>query len=144
MALFLLGVNLSAAEVLTNESIISMVKAGLGDQLIISKIKTTQNQFDLSTEKILKLKRSGVSENVIKTMIEVSSSGSMPHKKTAVRSGFPMTSFMTSRIYTKTGGKTIELVPIMPEVKRSLKKNFIPFYFGKGDIWYYMKGKGQL
>lgn len=61
-----------AAEVLTNDDIVTMVKAGLGEDLIMSKIKTSRNHFDLSTGSILKLKSEGVSEKIIKTMIETS------------------------------------------------------------------------
>jgi hypothetical protein len=61
-----------AAEVLTNEAIVTMVKAGLGEELIIGKIKTSQGQYDLSTPGLLHLKAEGVSETIIKAMIEVS------------------------------------------------------------------------
>jgi tetratricopeptide (TPR) repeat protein len=59
-----------AAEVLTNDTIVTMVKAGLGEELIISKIKITQAQFDLSTDGILKLKKEGVGNTIIKAMME--------------------------------------------------------------------------
>lgn len=49
-----------------------MVKAGLGDELVITKIKTSQNQFDVSTKNILKLKNEGVGDNIIKAMLEAS------------------------------------------------------------------------
>ena len=47
-----------------------MVKAGLGDEVVVSKIKISQNQFDLSTQAILRLKEDGVSPAVIKAMVE--------------------------------------------------------------------------
>ncbi|MFI5340083.1 MAG: hypothetical protein ACHQ7N_09620, partial [Candidatus Methylomirabilales bacterium] len=61
---------LSPAEVLTNDMIVTMVKAGLGEELIISKIKISQTQFDLSTNGILKLKKEGVGDPIIKAMME--------------------------------------------------------------------------
>lgn len=65
-------VNLSAAEVLTNDTVVTMVKAGLGQELIISKIKTSASAFELSTSGILKLKGDGVDEKIIQAMIEAS------------------------------------------------------------------------
>lgn len=56
-------------EVLTNETIIKMVKADLGEAIIISKIKNSKINFDLSTDGILKLKEAGVGEKVIEAMM---------------------------------------------------------------------------
>lgn len=60
----------SAEEVLTNDAVISMLKAGLGEELVISKINHTRNQFDVSIDGILKLKAEGVSESIVKNMVE--------------------------------------------------------------------------
>lgn len=67
-----LTLKLIAAEVITNETILTMVKAGLGEELVITKIKTSQNQFDVSTENILKLKKEGIGDNIIKAMLDAS------------------------------------------------------------------------
>jgi tetratricopeptide (TPR) repeat protein len=61
-----------AAEVLTNDAIVTMVKAGLGEDLIVNKIKISQGQYDLSTAALLRLKTDGVSEPIIKAMLEAS------------------------------------------------------------------------
>ena len=83
VSLFLIpAFRLATAETITNDTVVTMVKAGLGEELINSKIKTSQNQFDVSTENILKLKREGVSENIIKTMLDVSTKTDTPEQKT--------------------------------------------------------------
>ena len=70
---FLVGVPMvPAAEVLTNDGVIAMVKSGLGEEVIIGKIKASQNQFDLSTQALLDLKSRGVSEAIIKAMLDTS------------------------------------------------------------------------
>jgi hypothetical protein len=56
----------AADKPLTNQDVIRMVKAGLGDDLIIGKIRTSPCQFDTSVEAMLQLKGDGVSENVIR------------------------------------------------------------------------------
>ncbi len=61
--------NISAAEILTNESIINMVRSDLGEALIISKVKASRNRFDVSVEGIKRLKAEGVGEEIIKVMI---------------------------------------------------------------------------
>ncbi len=68
--MFLLVMTASSAEILTNQTVVSMVKAGLGEELVISKIKNSQNQFDVSITGILKLKEEGVSEDIITAMID--------------------------------------------------------------------------
>jgi tetratricopeptide (TPR) repeat protein len=64
-----------AAEVLTNDGVVTMVKAGLGDDVIVGKIRLSQAQYDLTTNGLLRLKADGVSESVIKAMIEASAGG---------------------------------------------------------------------
>jgi tetratricopeptide (TPR) repeat protein len=61
-----------AAETLTNDAVVAMVKAGLGEELIISKVKVAEGKYDLSVDGTLMLKRDGVSEAIIKAMVETS------------------------------------------------------------------------
>jgi hypothetical protein len=69
--LFLTALNVSASEILTNESVLKMVQAGLETEVIISKIKTSQNQFDTSVDEILRLKKEGVAGDIINAMMGV-------------------------------------------------------------------------
>lgn len=70
LALAPLAVSTSAwAETLTNDSVLTMVAAGLGDEVIIAKIKATPNTFDLSTAAIVALKAKGVSGPVLAAML---------------------------------------------------------------------------
>ncbi len=50
------------ANALTDADVVKMAEAKLGDDLIISKIKTSASDFDTSIDAILKLKDAGVSE----------------------------------------------------------------------------------
>ncbi len=70
MILILICGPVFSEEILTNENIVNMVKAGLGDELILTKIGTSKNQFDVSTDAILKLKNEGANEKIIQAMIE--------------------------------------------------------------------------
>ena len=59
-----------ADETLTNASIIDLQKLGLGDAVIIQKIKASHCNFDTSTDGLKQLKGAGVSDAVIGAMIE--------------------------------------------------------------------------
>src|SRR5215471_2600961 len=57
-------------EVLTNESIINLSKAGFKDRTIINLIRNSETAFDISTHKLVELKKRGVNEKVINEMVE--------------------------------------------------------------------------
>jgi hypothetical protein len=69
--LFLAGIPCPAQqpEPLTNDSVIQMTKAGLGDSLIIQSINMAPSSFSLSTIDLIALKKAGVSERVIGAML---------------------------------------------------------------------------
>jgi len=54
---------------LTNASIVKLVKAGFKEKSVITIIASRPVQFDLSTDRIIELKRTGVSEKVILAMM---------------------------------------------------------------------------
>ncbi len=56
-------------EVLTNASIIELVKLGLSDALVIEKIRQSERNFDTSVEGLRQLKGARVSEAVIREMM---------------------------------------------------------------------------
>ena len=56
---------------LTNAAVVKLVKAGFKEKTIISIIESRPNQFDLGTEQLIQLKRNGVSENIILTMMSL-------------------------------------------------------------------------
>src|SRR5436309_1318867 len=58
----------SSPEVVTNDDIIKMVQAKLGDGIVISKIKASPCAFDTSVDALVKLKETGVSDPVIQAM----------------------------------------------------------------------------
>ena len=54
---------------LTNASIVKLVKAGFKDKSIITIISARPVKFDLSTDRLIELKRTGVSEKIILAMM---------------------------------------------------------------------------
>lgn len=63
--------------VLTNADVIEMVMSGLSENVAIAKIKSSKTNFDTSTDQLLKLKQSGVSDSLVTAMLE---SGSVKGK----------------------------------------------------------------
>ncbi|HEY3798378.1 MAG TPA: hypothetical protein VGL58_08490 [Caulobacteraceae bacterium] len=57
------------AETLTDDSVVAMVKAGLGPDTVVAKIHTTATSFDVSTDKLVELKQEGVPDAVIAAML---------------------------------------------------------------------------
>ncbi len=66
--------NVSAQDdVMTTEEVITLTKAGLSPSIIIGKIRTGKSSFDLSTDSLIKLKQSGVSDDIVAAMLEAKS-----------------------------------------------------------------------
>jgi len=55
-------------DVMNNDEVISLVKAGLNSQVIINKIRTSKSNFDLSTDGLIRLKKAGVSDEIVMIM----------------------------------------------------------------------------
>ena len=58
----------SADGALTNQSVLDMVKAKVPASVIISQIRSSKTNFDLSTEEIIRLSKAGVSATILETM----------------------------------------------------------------------------
>ena len=56
-------------EPITNAAVIKLVRAGFKDKTVIAIIQTRPNRFELEPERLIELKRNGVSENVILAML---------------------------------------------------------------------------
>lgn len=98
----LAGARSGAQEVLTNDSIIGMVKAGLPESIIITKIRASERKFDTSTDGLVKLKAAKVPDNVIEAMI----SGGAPAAASTVPSqADPAIAYMSP-----TGAKPLKIV----------------------------------
>jgi hypothetical protein len=54
---------------LTNASVVRLVRAGFKEKTVIAIIRTRANRFNLEPDRLIDLKRSGVSENVILAML---------------------------------------------------------------------------
>ena len=65
----------SSVKALKNDDVISMVKSGLTEEIVVAKIKSSPSDFDTSPEALRGLKESGIPSAVILAMIESQSGG---------------------------------------------------------------------
>ena len=73
------------SEVLTNESIVNLTKAGFKDRTIIMLIRSSETRFDIGTPRLVELKKRGVHEQVITAMIERTNMGLAAQRMTTLR-----------------------------------------------------------
>lgn len=66
-----------SAENLDNAKVVQLVQVGLGEEAVVAKIKSSSNQFDVSTDALIALKNAGVPSAVIAAMIEAASASTV-------------------------------------------------------------------
>jgi hypothetical protein len=59
---------------LTNAAVVKLVRAGFKEKTLIAIIRSRPNRFDLEPDRLIDLKRNGVTENVILTMLALDES----------------------------------------------------------------------
>jgi hypothetical protein len=67
-----------------NDSVLKMVHAGLGDELIVQTIGSQPGSYEVGSEALISLKQAGVSDPVMKAMIAANRRPLVPVKETAV------------------------------------------------------------
>jgi len=68
-----LGAPAQASEVMTNESVIALARAGLGEATLLAKVRSTPGRYDTSTAGLLQLSKAKVPESVIAAMLGATS-----------------------------------------------------------------------
>jgi hypothetical protein len=104
-----------AQEVLTNDSVVQMIKGGLPESVVISKIRSTPTRFDLKTDALVNLKKAGVSDKVLEAMMAAPSSPAAapaaPAQAAAPAAAAPAAGALRTQdaIYQLVGGKYVEM-----------------------------------
>jgi hypothetical protein len=63
-----------SGEQLSNDTVIALVKAGLGPETVVAKINASRGTYDTSTDALIQLKQAGVPDPVIAAMLNRSKS----------------------------------------------------------------------
>lgn len=114
-------------EVVTNTTILKMLKAKLSEDIIITKVRNSKTDFDLSTDGLIKLKEAGVSDNIINAMQNPQSEPPAAQENR----GASVTS--SGEIFIIHGGKPIEMEYVAGFTK-VMGSSAFPIGFGMGAI----------
>jgi len=108
---------LIAQQVLNNESVIKLVKAGLSDDLIISTINATPGAFDTSADGLIALKTARVSDKVVTAIVLKAAGGSTAAPASVSASGLPAGIDDVGVYYKDKNGAWTTLMPEMVDFK---------------------------
>lgn len=115
----------SAQEVITNETVIQMVKAGFSESVILAKMRSSQTKFDTRTDALIELKKAGVPEKVMQAIV---SGGAAPASAPAAAAPATPAPAMAAPapqggrrgpIYHVNGGKQVELIGTSGDIETS-------------------------
>jgi hypothetical protein len=120
------------AETLNNASVILLVKAGIGNDAVIAKIKASEGKYDLSTDDLIALKNEGVSGDVIAAMIGASSKPQSAASAMSLTAIDPMTPHPSGVYLIDTSAN--RLARIDPTVSNQAKTGGIFGYALTGGI----------
>ncbi len=110
-----------AQSTLTNQSIISLVKAGLDKSTILATVNNAPSKFDVSATAIINLKKQGVPAEIINAMIEKSSSGAKATAPQQTKKTLIELPQLNQVYYLNKEGKYIVLDKSVGELKTKLK-----------------------
>ena len=135
--MLLTATSLPAQEVLTNESVVALKKAGLSDPLILTKIRTSPAKFDVSTKGLIALKSAGLSDQIIEAMVGHPGTPASASAAPAVTAALPPPAAQTTQrdsIYHLIGGKYVELRAAVSSIETN-----VAFFASSSEL--VLKGK---
>ena len=83
LVLVLAAVSASAARTLTNNDVAKLVRAGIGEDVIVAMIEASDTAFDTSVGAILALSNAGIGDKVIAAMVKAGKAETEPGGPTA-------------------------------------------------------------
>src|SRR6476659_9411381 len=123
----------SSAEILTNDKVIAMVKAGLPSSVIVNKIRTSKTNFNTSTDELIRLKQESVAGEVLNAMINPAAALPGPTEV----SGYPK----EIGVYLKKNNEWVELQPEVVNWKTGgVMKSIASLGVVKGDVNGHVEG----
>ena len=134
-----------AQSVLNNDSITKMANAGLGDDVIVSMIKSQPGSYTVNPDAVIQLKKAGLSEKVIAAMVEKNSGGSAPTvTPTTVAAKSSLLVDEVGVYYKSKDDKWIEMLPEVVNWKTGgFLKGLATEGIVKGDVNGHVEGKNS-
>jgi len=133
---FLLAAVALAQAALTNDGVIRMVKAGLGEDLVVSMIKSQPARYATGPDDVIALKSAGVSDKVIAAMIELMAPPAAVAVPAPAATTAPAAGLVSEvGVYYKKGDVWNDLPPEIVNFKTGgVLKNIVTLGVVKGDI----------
>lgn len=132
---------LVAQETLTNESVVKLAKAGLGEDLIVQMIHSQPGRYNTTPDDILVLKKQGVSDKIIQAMLKRSMAGTSSTTGAGYElspTGYPA----EIGVYWKKDREWMEVLPEVINWKTGgIFKSIATAGIVKGDVNGHLDGK---
>jgi len=133
-------------DLLTNASIIKLYKNGISKEIIISKIKSSNCNFNVSTDELIKLKEAKIPDEIVNAMVDATNnnhnnniSSSTPllkngqdDKNNSVSDGLLSQIHDPGIYYVKISGGEQKLVQIEPNICGQVKTSVWALYLTSG------------
>ena len=103
------GRTLRAGRLLTNDSIVRLVKAGVDDETILHMVDTQPGKYSLGVDDVIRLKQAGVSDEVLDGMLSQSARGN-----SAADASPPVQVFVTPPSTGNSSGQAPGQPPVRP------------------------------
>jgi hypothetical protein len=103
-------------------NIVKLLKSGIGEDVIIAKLKQQDQTFDLSTDELIELKNAGASSQVIKTMLNPRAAIIPPAETKAAA---PTTNEVDNLFWLYDGDKKIQLTEAHVEITSKADAAFV-------------------
>jgi len=126
-----------AQEALTNDSVIKMVKSGLGETLVISMVQNQPGKYTLTPDELVTLKGAGVSEKIMAAMASRGSgpAAAAPVAAASIPTDTDIPQNPDPGLYYKKAGKWEEMLPEVVNWKTGgVLKNIASAGVIKGDV----------
>ncbi|HEY7352385.1 MAG TPA: hypothetical protein VH596_06415 [Terriglobales bacterium] len=97
---------------LTNDDVITMVKNGMPESVVVSAIQSRSGKFSTSTSELVRLHKAGVTENELNAMIGVSSKGSASQAAVPAPAAAPAVPKSRKPTLSVTSGNTTQVLQL--------------------------------
>lgn len=127
----------SAQEVLNNDAIVRMVKAGLGEGVVVSMVQSQPGRYSLTTDDLVSLKKQNVPDKVIAAMVTKNAAPAAPTSTPAASAATDgdLPQGMDIGVYYKKAGHWEEMLPEVVNWKTGgVMKSVASAGVVKGDI----------
>lgn len=134
---------LSAQQLLNNEGVIKMVKAGLSEEVVAAAVSSSPGTYDTSADALVALKSAGVSDKVVAAIVSrASGATTAPAPAAGNGSGLPKGIDEVGVYYKDKSGEWIALMPEVVNFKTGgAMKKFMTNGIVKGDVNGHIEGK---